>query len=188
MLLGLWQPAFAAALASAEKGPANAGTSRRSLPNHWGVLKSLGRATIACQSQGAVWRSSGPGGGWSGQRYRMSPAIRRLSGRGPRLAGRGPGLLACADSGEGLAILAWWPRNPFWQEALTMEPAPGRPRHEAVEYDDLLVHDWRVAQLARLGIPWSLAQVVAADHVDWHQVAKLVRRGCPPRLALQIVR
>jgi hypothetical protein len=27
-----------------------------------------------------------------------------------------------------------------------------------------------------------------ADHVDWHQVAKLLRRGCPPRLVLRIVR
>ena len=67
-----------------------------------------------------------------------------------------------------------------------MEPAQTRPRHEAID-DDLLVHEWRVTQLTRLGIPWSLAQAVA-DHVDWHQVAKLVRRGCPPRLALQIVR
>jgi len=68
-----------------------------------------------------------------------------------------------------------------------MEPALARPRHEAIDDDDLLVHEWRVRQLTRLGIPWSLAQAVA-DHVDWHQVAKLVRRGCPPRLALQIVR
>jgi hypothetical protein len=67
-----------------------------------------------------------------------------------------------------------------------MEPAQTRPRHEAID-DDLLVHEWRVTQLTRLGIPWSLAQAVA-DHVDWHQIAKLVRRGCPPRLALQIVR
>jgi hypothetical protein len=67
-----------------------------------------------------------------------------------------------------------------------MEPAQTRPRHEAID-DDLLVHEWRVTQLTRLGIPWSLAQAVA-DHVDWHQVAKLVRRVCPPRLALQIVR
>jgi len=44
-----------------------------------------------------------------------------------------------------------------------------------------------VTQLTRLGIPWSVAQAVAG-HVDWHQVATLVRRGCPPRLALQIVR
>jgi hypothetical protein len=69
-----------------------------------------------------------------------------------------------------------------------MEPATTGPRHEAIDHDDdLLVHEWRVTQLARLGIPWSLAQA-AADHADWHQVAKLVRRGCPPRLALQIVR
>ena len=68
-----------------------------------------------------------------------------------------------------------------------MEPAPARPPHEVIDHDDLLVHEWRVRQLIRLGIPWSLAQATA-DHVDWHQVAKLVRRGCPPRLALQIVR
>jgi len=68
-----------------------------------------------------------------------------------------------------------------------MEPAPTTPRHEAIDDDDLLVHEWRVRQLTRLGIPGSPAQA-AADHVDWHQVAKLVRRGCPPRLALQIIR
>ena len=68
-----------------------------------------------------------------------------------------------------------------------MQPAPATPRHEAIDHDDLLVHEWRVRQLTRLGIPWSLAQA-AADHVDWHLVATMVRRGCPPRLELQIVR
>jgi len=68
-----------------------------------------------------------------------------------------------------------------------MEPALRRPRHEAIEHDYLIVHEWRVAQLTRLGIPWPLAQA-AADHVDWHQVAKLVHHGCPALLALQIVR
>ena len=58
--------------------------------------------------------------------------------------------------------------------------------HEAIDRHDP-VHEWRVRQLSRLGIPWSLAQTVA-DHVDWHQVARLVQRGCPPRLALNIVR
>ena len=62
-----------------------------------------------------------------------------------------------------------------------------RLRHEAIDHEDRLVHEWRVAQLTRLGVPWSLAQM-AADHVDWHQVARLVQGGCPPRLALQIVR
>ena len=68
-----------------------------------------------------------------------------------------------------------------------MQPAPATPRHEAIDHDDLLGHEWRVTQLTRLGIPGPLAQA-AAGHVDWHQVATLVRRGCPPRLALQIVR
>ena len=47
------------------------------------------------------------------------------------------------------------------------------------------VHDWRVSQLTRLGIPGSLAEVYA-DRIDWHQIARLVQRGCPPRLALRI--
>jgi len=49
------------------------------------------------------------------------------------------------------------------------------------------VHGWRVARLARLGIPWPVAEV-AAGHVDWHQMAALEQRGCPPWLALRILR
>jgi len=55
----------------------------------------------------------------------------------------------------------------------------------AAEDEDLLVHDWRVARLTQFGIPLSLAEVYA-DRIDWHQVARLVQRGCPPRLALRI--
>jgi hypothetical protein len=66
-----------------------------------------------------------------------------------------------------------------------MEPASAPPRHEAIDHDYRLLHTWRVARLTGLGIPWPLAQA-AADHVDWHQVATLVRRGCPARLALRI--
>ena len=58
---------------------------------------------------------------------------------------------------------------------------------EAAKDEELLVHNWRVARLAQFGIPESLAEVYA-DHIDWHQVARLVQRGCPPRLALRIVR
>ena len=66
-----------------------------------------------------------------------------------------------------------------------MKPAiTGR---ETAEDEGLLVHDWRVARLAQFGIPQSLAEVYA-DHIDWRQVARLVQRGCPPRLALRIVR
>ena len=66
-----------------------------------------------------------------------------------------------------------------------MEPALARPCDERIGHDDLLVHEWRVTQLIRPGVPWSLAQA-AAGHAGWHQVAKLVRGGCPPRLAVQI--
>jgi hypothetical protein len=59
--------------------------------------------------------------------------------------------------------------------------------HEAVNHHEPLVHNWRVSQLARLGIPRPLAEAYA-DHLDWHQLAELLQRGCPPRLALRIVR
>jgi hypothetical protein len=59
--------------------------------------------------------------------------------------------------------------------------------HDAISRDGMLVHDWRVSQLARLRIPGSLAEIYA-DRIDWHQVARLVQRGCPPHLALRIVR
>jgi hypothetical protein len=62
-----------------------------------------------------------------------------------------------------------------------------KPAITGREAEDLIVHDWRVARLAQFGIPRPLAEVYA-DHIDWHQVARLVQRGCPPRLALLIVR
>ena len=60
-------------------------------------------------------------------------------------------------------------------------------QQEAVDREMRLLHEWRVAQLVRLGITASLAEV-DADNVDWHQVARLVGNGCPPRLALRIAR
>jgi hypothetical protein len=66
-----------------------------------------------------------------------------------------------------------------------VEPSITGP--EGISHDDLLVHDWRVSQLTRLGIPGALAEV-HADHVDWHQIARLVQRGCPVRLAIRIAR
>jgi hypothetical protein len=53
--------------------------------------------------------------------------------------------------------------------------------------EDVLVHDWRTEQLHRLGLHRILAEAFA-DFVDWHVIAKLVERGCPPQLALDIVR
>jgi hypothetical protein len=59
--------------------------------------------------------------------------------------------------------------------------------HEAISDGEGLVHRWRVTQLKRLGIPGPLAEA-EADNVDWHKIARLVQRGCPPTLALRIVR
>jgi hypothetical protein len=64
-----------------------------------------------------------------------------------------------------------------------MEPAVAG--HERIAQDDLLVHNWRASQLTRLGVPGLLAELYA-DHLDWHQVARLVQRGCPALLALRI--
>ncbi len=53
--------------------------------------------------------------------------------------------------------------------------------------EGLLVHAWRAEQLRRLGFPRSLAETFAGL-VDWHDIAALVARGCPPDLALEIAR
>jgi hypothetical protein len=54
-------------------------------------------------------------------------------------------------------------------------------------HEERLVHEWRTGQLCRLGLPHILADMFA-DLVDWHALAALVDRGCPPQLALEIVR
>ena len=65
-----------------------------------------------------------------------------------------------------------------------MEPIETIARHEIIDQGEL--HDWRAAQLSRLGFPRLLAEAVA-DHVDWHEIAALVYRVCRPWLALNIV-
>jgi hypothetical protein len=61
MLLRLRQPAFAAALASAEQDPPMRAPRGAIYPTTGACLESPGRAIIACQSQSAVRRGSGPG-------------------------------------------------------------------------------------------------------------------------------
>lgn len=51
--------------------------------------------------------------------------------------------------------------------------------------EDLAIQAWRVEQLHRLGVSPVLAETFAGL-VDWHEVAALVARGCPPDLALEI--
>jgi hypothetical protein len=48
------------------------------------------------------------------------------------------------------------------------------------------VPPWRVRRLIGLGVAWAAAEA-AADRVDWHEVANLVKRGCPAPLALASV-
>lgn len=66
-----------------------------------------------------------------------------------------------------------------------MEPASAS--YETIGPSEPSVHDWRVFQLRRLGVPGVLAEI-CADEVDWHQLARLVRSGCPLKLALRILR
>jgi hypothetical protein len=67
-----------------------------------------------------------------------------------------------------------------------MTPGPS-PAREATGDEELLVHNWRVHGSPSSASPGALAEA-DADHLDWHQVARLVQLGCPPRLALRIVR
>jgi hypothetical protein len=53
--------------------------------------------------------------------------------------------------------------------------------------EDRVVRQWQAQQLHRLGLSWRRAQAFAAV-VDWHDVARLVERGCAPELAVEIVR
>ena len=62
--------------------------------------------------------------------------------------------------------------------------APALSRLIAADSD--VVHAWRVSQLVRLGLARLVADAIA-DHVDWHEVATLVRRGCPASLAVAII-
>ena len=50
-----------------------------------------------------------------------------------------------------------------------------------------LVREWQKSQLRRLGLSGPLAELFCG-HVDWHEIAALVERGCPAELALEIVR
>ena len=59
--------------------------------------------------------------------------------------------------------------------------------HESIHMEDGTVHCWRVDQLKRLGLPGLYAEIYA-DSVDWHQIARLVQGGCPPLLAISIIR
>lgn len=53
--------------------------------------------------------------------------------------------------------------------------------------EDARVYAWRVERLSGLGLSNLVASAVA-PFIDWHEIARLVERGCSPELALEIVR
>ncbi len=55
------------------------------------------------------------------------------------------------------------------------------------ESEEVRVYAWRVEQLGKLGVSIVIAGALA-NVVDWHEVARLVHKGCPPELALEIAR
>jgi hypothetical protein len=75
------------------------------------------------------------------------------------------------------------------REERTMEPiliSDAELVEDATD-EELLIHAWRVEQLQGLGLPRILAETFA-ELVDWHEISDLVKRGCAPELALEIVR
>jgi hypothetical protein len=63
---------------------------------------------------------------------------------------------------------------------------PAEPRDGEMR-ETLVVRKWRAEELGRLGVPSILAETFA-DAVDWHALSALIERGCPLRLAREIVR
>ena len=66
-----------------------------------------------------------------------------------------------------------------------MAPAEiGIPRDTELER----IESWRVQELERAGYTADQASALAARHdVDLHFAVDLVRRGCPPEIALRIL-
>jgi hypothetical protein len=46
---------------------------------------------------------------------------------------------------------------------------------------------WRLEVLHAAGFPLAAAELLAGSPVDLHETVDLVRRGCPPELALRIL-
>ena len=53
--------------------------------------------------------------------------------------------------------------------------------------EEARVYAWREEWLSGLGLSNIVASAVA-PFVDWHEIARLVERGCSPDLALEIIR
>ena len=74
----------------------------------------------------------------------------------------------------------WYPAKRGEMSAAELQERP--------EVEIELVEQWRAQSLARVGYDVESAAVLAASHeVDLHYAMRLVERGCPVDLALQIL-
>lgn len=53
--------------------------------------------------------------------------------------------------------------------------------------EDLAVERYQVGQFERLGFSRYDALLAIDQKIDWHDVERLLSRGCPPELALAIL-
>jgi predicted component of type VI protein secretion system len=72
-------------------------------------------------------------------------------------------------------------KEPIVEELVEIEVEAGESE------EDARIYAWRVEQLSELGLSQMIASAVAS-FVDWHDIARLVERGCSPELALEIIR
>jgi hypothetical protein len=70
------------------------------------------------------------------------------------------------------------------QSVSTSAAAPREPSRVGEESD---VFRWRAAQFRQLGFEEAQARELAASTADLGQARSLLRSGCPPRLALEIL-
>jgi len=71
----------------------------------------------------------------------------------------------------------------MFEQSVFVEEEPAETSRD----EEILIQSWRAEQLRRLGLSSVLAELFASL-VDWHEIAELVARGCPPLLAIEIVR
>jgi len=71
----------------------------------------------------------------------------------------------------------------MFEQSVFVEEEPAETSRD----EEILIQSWRAEQLQRLGLSSVLAELFASL-VDWHEIAELVARGCPPLLAIEIVR
>jgi hypothetical protein len=76
--------------------------------------------------------------------------------------------------------------QPGLEELMGTDFVATAPEMGELRDEQTLVRQWRMEQLIQLGLPPRAARQFA-DTVDWHDIKRLVERGCPLPLALRII-